>query len=92
MGKLLLLVFNFALESAVKRLVVGAGLAIGTMTIIQTLFNLRLQAAINASGSLDSAVLGLAAIAKLDICISILLGAAASRAAIAAASLTMRKA
>ena len=91
MPKLLILLAGFILESAVKKLLFGAGIAIFSMTVIQTLFDQKLQKAISHTGSMDNWILGLIAIAKLDVCTSIIIGAVVARVAISSASLTLRK-
>lgn len=92
MPRLLILLAGFILESAVKKLLFGAGIAIFSMTVIQTVFEQKLQKAITQTGSMDNWILGLIAIAKLDLCTSIIIGAVVARVAISSASLTLRKA
>jgi hypothetical protein len=91
MAKLLLLVLGFVLESAVKRLLVGAGLGLVSMISIQTYFDYKLQQAMNQTGSFDNWVLGLLAIAKFDTCLSIIIAAVIARVTISAAQLTLQK-
>ena len=91
MARILLLVFGFVLESAIKRLLVGAGLGLVSMITIQTYFDQKLQQAINQTGAFDNWVLGLLAIAKMDTCLSIIVAAVIARVAISSAQLSLKK-
>lgn len=91
MGKVLMLVFGFVLESAIKRLLFGAGLGLASMITIQTYFDQKLQQAMNQTGAFDNWILGLLAIAKMDTCLSIIVSAVIARVAIASAQLTLKK-
>lgn len=92
MPRLLILVAGWLLESAVKKLLLGAGLSVVSMAVIQTVFDSYLRKAISQTGSMDNWILGLIAIAKLDVCMSIIIGAVIARVAISSASLSLRKA
>ncbi|MFW2003614.1 DUF2523 family protein [Acinetobacter ursingii] len=91
MVRILLLVIGFFLEGAVKRLLVGAGLSLISMASIQTYFDYKINQAISQTGYMDNWILGLLAIAKLDVCLSIIIGAVAARVVISAASLSLSK-
>lgn len=92
MPRVLILVAGWLLESAIKKLLLGAGLAVVSMAVIQTYFDSYLQKAINQTGSMDNWILGLIALAKLDVCMSIIIGAVVARVAISSASLGLKKA
>lgn len=92
MVRILLLVAGFLLESAVKRLLVGAGLALVSMVSIQYFFNQKLAQAINQTGSMDNWILGLIAIGRLDECLSIIIAAVIARVTISSASLSLKRA
>ena len=91
MPRVLILIAGWLLESAIKKLLLGAGLAVVSMAVIQTYFDRYLQKAINQTGSMDNWILGLIALAKLDVCMSIIIGAVVARVAISSASLSLRK-
>lgn len=91
MPRLLIMIAGFILESAIKKLLLGAGLALVSMTVIQTMFDRALQKAVSQTGSMDNWILGLIAIAKLDLCTSIIIGAVIARVAISSASISFRK-
>lgn len=92
MPRVLILVAGWLLESAIKKLLLGAGFAVVSMAVIQIQFDKYLQKAINQTGSMDNWILGLIALAKLDICMSIIIGAVIARVAISSASLGLKKA
>ena len=91
MPRILILIAGFILESAVKKLLLGAGLALVSMTTIQIFFDRKLQQAQSQTGNMDNWILGLIALAKLDVCLSIIVGAVMARVAISAAAVSLRK-
>lgn len=91
MVRILVLLIGFMLEGAVKRLLVGAGLSLVSMVGIQTYFDYKINQALALTGQMDNWILGLMAVAKFDICLSIIIGAVAARVVIASASLTLSK-
>jgi hypothetical protein len=91
MVRIFVLLIGFFLEGAVKRLLLGAGLALVSAVSIQTFFDQKINQALSQTGYMDNWILGLMAVAKFDICLSIVLSAVAARVVISSASLTLSK-
>lgn len=91
MVRIFVLLIGFFLEGAIKRLLVGAGLSLISMVGIQSYFDYKVNQALSLTGQMDNWILGLMAVAKVDVCLSIILGAVAARVAISSASLTLSK-
>ncbi|ENX58647.1 DUF2523 domain-containing protein [Acinetobacter sp. ANC 5659] len=80
------LLSNFA-----KKVLLGAGVAIVSTVVIQTILTSFINKAINASNSIDHTYLGLLAISGLDQAISIVIGALITRATIVASEMSFKK-
>lgn len=79
------------LEGAIKKLLLGAGLALVSAVSIQAFFDRKIDQAMLETGQMDNWILGLMAVAKIDTCLSIIISAVAARVVIASASLTLSK-
>ncbi|MFU8928263.1 DUF2523 family protein [Acinetobacter puyangensis] len=92
MPRLLLLVIGFALSGAVKKMIVGAGLGLLSMSFIQALFKWYIER-FTHYGQFDNStnVMGLLAIAMIPECVSVILGAVVARVSINAMSLALTK-
>lgn len=93
MPRLLILVFGFILSGAVKKMIVGAGLGLVSMIVIQDLFQRYVNKVIHYSTSnFEQTVVMLLSLARVDDCLSIILGAVFARVALNAMTLTLSKA
>lgn len=91
MGKLLSLVLaNFA-GSAIKKLLVGAGLGIATGAIVLTVINYYISKIQQQAGILGD-MAGIAHLGGLDVAISIIVGAIVVRASLLATKVFITKA
>ena len=94
MPRLLFIVLGFVLSGAIKRLLLGAGLGLLSMTVLHQFFDWYMQR-FTHYGSPPTAnyggVFGLLAIARIPECISILMGAVVARLTINAMTLTLAK-
>lgn len=91
MPRLLLLVAQFVLASLFKRVLLAAGLALGTFSLIDTLFNKYIDLAINGANDFSAGVWGLLALAGIPTCISLLLSATVARVIIQTTTLSLKK-
>ena len=91
MPKLLFMLGSWLLTNFAQKVLLGAGVAIVSSAVIQTILTSFINKAINASNSVDSTYLGLLSISGLDTGISIIVGALIARATIVAASLSFKK-
>ena len=92
MPRLILLLAGFILSGAVKKILVGAGLGLVSMTVIQTLFDTYFDRVLHYSTyGFDSTVIQLLGLAKIDACLSIIFGAVFARVAVNAMSLALSK-
>ena len=91
MARLLILVVHYLLSSVVKRLMLGAGLAFGSYTFINSLFEKYIDLAIKSDANFTSAFWGIAALAGLPTCISLLLSATVVRIIIQTTQLSLKK-
>jgi hypothetical protein len=82
---------SWLLSNFAKKVLLGAGVAIISTAVIQTVLTSFINKAINASSSIDHTYLGLLAISGLDQAISIVIGALIARAAIVATETSIRK-
>ena len=90
MPRLLILIAQYILSSLVKRLLLGAGLAVGSYTFINSLFEKYIDLAVK-SDSFASPFWGIAALAGLPTCISLLLSATVVRVVIQTSQLSLKK-
>lgn len=79
------------LKNFAQKVLLGAGVALVSTIVIQTVLSSFINKAINASSSIDHTYLGLLAISGLDQAISIIIGALIARAAIVATETSIRK-
>lgn len=91
MPKLLFMFGAWLLSNFAKKVLLGAGVAIVSSAIINTILTGFINKAINASNSVNPTYLGLLAISGLDVAISIVVGALVARATIVASSLSFKK-
>lgn len=91
MTRVLFMLGSWLLSNFAKKVLLGAGVAIVTSAVIQTILTAFIHKAINASTSIDPTYLGLLAISGLDQAISIIIGALIARATIVASEMSIRK-
>lgn len=92
MPRLFLLLIGFALSGAVKKMILGAGLGLLSMSFIQLTFTWYIQRFTHYGQFSDiGGVFGLLAIARIPECVSIVLGAVVARLSINALQLTLIK-
>ena len=91
MLKYLFMLGSWLLSNFDKKVLLGAGVAIVSSAIIQTVLTSFINKAIGASSSIDHTYLGLLAISGLDQAISIVIGALIARATIVAAEMSFKK-
>lgn len=82
---------SWLLTNFAKKVLLGAGVALVSTAVIQSVLGAFISKAINASSSIDHTYLGLLAISGLDQAISIVIGALIARAAIVATETSIRK-
>lgn len=82
---------SWLLKNFAKKVLLGAGVALVSTAVIQTVLTGFINKAINASTAVDHTYLGLLAISGLDQAISIIIGALIARAAIVATQTTISK-
>lgn len=82
---------SWLLSNFAKKVLLGAGVAIVSTAVIQTVLTSFINKAINASTSIDHTYLGLLAISGLDQAISIVIGALIARATIVASEMSFKK-
>jgi hypothetical protein len=91
MGKILFTIGSWLLSNFAKKVLLGAGVAIVSSAVINTILSSFINKAINASSSIDQTYLGLLSISGLDQAISIIIGALVARATIVASSMSIKK-
>lgn len=91
MGKLLFSIGSWLLSNFAKKVLLGAGVAILSSAVINTILSSFINKAINASTNVDPTYLGLLSISGLDQAISIVIGALVARATIVASSVSLKK-
>lgn len=94
MHKLLFMMLTFLLSTVVKKILVGAGLGLASMTFIKNVFQWYIDRFVhytNGATDYSSMVFGLLALAKIPECVSIVLGAVVARIAINAMSVSLIK-
>lgn len=91
MGKLLFMFGSWLLTNFAQKVLLGAGVAIASTAIINTILTSFINKAINASSNVDQTYLGLLSISGLDQAISIIIGALIARATIVASAMTFKK-
>lgn len=91
MPQLLFALGAWLLSNFAKKVLLGAGVAIVSSAIINTVLTSFINKAINASSNVNPTYLGLLAISGLDVAISIVIGALVARATIVASSLSFKK-
>lgn len=82
---------SWLLSNFAKKVLLGAGVAIVSSAVIQTVLTSFINKAIAASSSIDYTYLGLLAISGLDQAISIVIGALIARATIVATGMSFKK-
>ena len=82
---------SWLLTNFAQKVLLGAGVAIVSSAIINTILTSFIQKAISASSSVDPTYLGLLAISGIDQAISIIIGALVARATIVASSMGFKK-
>ena len=82
---------SWLLTNFASKVLLGAGVAIVSSAIINTILTSFIEKAINASSSVDPTYLGLLALSGLDQAISIIVGALVARATIVASSMSFKK-
>lgn len=92
MPRMLLLVASFVLTGAIRKMLVGAGLGLVSMSVISLLFERYLDRFIQYSAGDSVNIFGLLALAGVDKCLSVIIGATVARVAINAMTLTLAKA
>lgn len=91
MPAILFTIGSWLLTNFAQKVLLGAGVAIVSSAIINTILSSFIQKAITASSSIDPTYLGLLAISGLDQAISIIIGALVARATIVASSIGFKK-
>lgn len=91
MHKLLLTVAAFVLSSALKKMIVGAGLGVTSMLFIQSLFQRYYDHVLHSAGSFQHNVVMFIGLSQLDQALSIIIGAVFARVAINAMTLAITK-
>ena len=91
MTRVLFMLGSWLLSNFAKKVLLGAGVALTSTAVIQSVLGAFISKAINASSSIDPTYLGLLAISGLDHAISIVIGALIARAAIVATQVTVSK-
>ncbi|MFC3903270.1 Protein of unknown function [Acinetobacter marinus] len=91
MPRLLFMLGSWLLSNFAKKVLLGAGVAIVSSAIIQSILTAFINKAINASNSVDPTYLGLLSISGVDTAISIVIGALIARATIVASSVSLKK-
>lgn len=91
MTRVLFMLGSWLLSNFAKKVLLGAGVALTSTAVIQSVLGEFISKAINASSSIDPTYLGLLAISGLDQAISIVIGALIARAAIVATQVTVSK-
>lgn len=91
MGKLLFAFGSWLLSDFARKVLLGAGVAIVSSAVINTILSSFIQKAINASSNVDPTYLGLLSISGLDDAISIIIGALIARATILASSVSLKR-
>jgi hypothetical protein len=92
MLKYLFALGSWLLSSFAQKVLLGAGVAIVSSAVINTVLNSFIQKAIDASSNVDPTYLGLLSISGIDDAISIIIGALVARATIMAANVSFKKA
>lgn len=91
MGKLLFAFGSWLLSDFARKVLLGAGVAIVSSSVINIILSSFIQKAINASSNVDPTYLGLLSISGLDDAISIIIGALVARATILASSVSLKR-
>ena len=92
MGKLLFVVGQLLLGSAVKRLLLGAGLGLVSSQIILAIVRQFIDQGLNGLFSGGGVVLSFLGMSGCDVALSVLIGAVIARATINSMGLTLKKA
>ena len=82
---------SWILTNFAAKVLLGAGVAIVSSAIVNTIITTYINKAINAASSVDPTYIGLLAISGLDQAISIVIGALVARATIVASSISLKK-
>lgn len=90
MYRVFLLIGGFLLDTLVKRVLLAAGLALGTHTLIQTLFDKYIELMLDQS-EVAASFWGLLSIAEIPKCISIIISATVARVIINSSTLALKK-
>ncbi|XID75131.1 DUF2523 family protein [Alkanindiges sp. WGS2144] len=91
MGKLLFLVGQLLLGSAVKRMLLGAGLGLMSSQIILTIVRQFINQGLSGLFSNGGVVLSFLGLSGCDVALSVLIGAVIARATINSMGLTLKK-
>jgi ABC-type cobalamin transport system permease subunit len=89
--RLLYWVISFVLGSALKRILVGAGLAIASSQIILSIINVYINKALSGMSTGASSAMAFLGLSGADVAISILIGALIARATMEAMNLGLKK-
>ncbi|WP_157823737.1 DUF2523 family protein [Acinetobacter proteolyticus] len=93
MPRMLILLAGFILSGAVKKMIVGAGLGLVAMTVIQSVFDRYVEKVLHFSTSgFEQNVVMFLSLSGIDDCLSVILGAVFARVAINAMTLSLAKA
>lgn len=84
-------IIGFVLGSALKRILVGAGLALVSSQIILTIINIYINKALNGMSMGASSAMAFLGLSGADVAISILIGALIARASMEAMNLGLKK-
>jgi hypothetical protein len=89
--RLLYWVIGFVLGSALKRILLGAGLAIVSSQIILNIINVYINKALSGMSTGASSAMAFLGLSGADVAISILIGALIARATMEAMNLGLKK-
>lgn len=91
MGKLLATVLTLFLSSALRKILIGAGISIVSATFYNTLIEYLLNKVLQNLNSGSASILNLLMLSGLDTSLSIIFGALTARAVIVSSSLFLSK-
>lgn len=91
MARLLILVAQYLLGSALKRILLGAGLGFGSYLFLNGIFEKYIELAQQSTNAFEHGIWGLLALAGLTKAISLLISATVARMVIQTSQLALRK-
>lgn len=91
MARLLILVAQYLLGSAIKRLLLGAGLGFSSYYFLNGIFNKYIELAQQSTNAFENGAWGLLALAGLTKAMSLLISATVARMIIQTSQLALRK-